>query len=75
MDLTTKGHGGVGPYIGLCTIVASFGIADATVKGGLVGDLSLMCPEIMQVNLISYNIFEFPRLENLFRYNISARYK
>ncbi|CAH8389466.1 unnamed protein product [Eruca vesicaria subsp. sativa] len=48
LDLTTKGHGGIGPYMGLCTIVASFGIADATVKGGLVGDLSLMCPEIMQ---------------------------
>ncbi|KAJ0264945.1 hypothetical protein HA466_0013270 [Hirschfeldia incana] len=48
LDLTTKGNGGIGPYIGLCTIVASFGIADATVKGGLIGDLSLMCPEIMQ---------------------------
>ncbi|CAA7046962.1 unnamed protein product [Microthlaspi erraticum] len=48
LDLTTKGHGGVGIYIGLCTIVASFGIADATVKGGMIGDLSLMCPELIQ---------------------------
>ncbi|KAL1214618.1 Equilibrative nucleotide transporter 4 [Cardamine amara subsp. amara] len=48
LDLTTKGHGGIGPYIGLCTIVASFGLADATVKGGIIGDLSLMCPELIQ---------------------------
>jgi equilibrative nucleoside transporter 1/2/3 len=48
LDLTTKGHGGIGHYIVLCTIVASFGLADATVKGGLVGDLSLMCPELIQ---------------------------
>ncbi|CAN8246225.1 unnamed protein product [Cochlearia groenlandica] len=48
LDLTTKGQGGFGHYIGLCTIVATFGIADATVKGGLIGDLSLMCPELIQ---------------------------
>ncbi|KAG2312526.1 hypothetical protein Bca4012_027076 [Brassica carinata] len=48
LDLTTKGLGGIGPYIGLCAIVSLFGIADATVKGGMIGDLSLMCPEIIQ---------------------------
>ena len=49
LDLTTRGRGGIGPYIGLCAIVASFGLADATVQGGMIGDLSLMCPELIQV--------------------------
>ncbi|KAL1214616.1 Equilibrative nucleotide transporter 3 [Cardamine amara subsp. amara] len=48
LDLATKGRGGIGPYIGLCALVASFGLADATVQGGMVGDLSLMCPELIQ---------------------------
>ncbi|XP_010455849.1 PREDICTED: equilibrative nucleotide transporter 4-like isoform X2 [Camelina sativa] len=48
LDLATKGHGGIGNYIVLCTIVASFGLADTTVKGGLIGDLSLMSPELIQ---------------------------
>ncbi|KAG2330695.1 hypothetical protein Bca52824_001875 [Brassica carinata] len=48
LDLTTRGRGGIGPYIGLCAIVASFGLADATVQGGMIGDLSLMCPELIQ---------------------------
>ncbi|KAF3502096.1 hypothetical protein F2Q69_00042005 [Brassica cretica] len=30
LDLTTRGRGGIGPYIGLCAIVASFGLAEAT---------------------------------------------
>jgi equilibrative nucleoside transporter 1/2/3 len=48
LDLATKGRGGIGPYIGLCAVVASFGLADATVQGGMIGDLSLMCPELVQ---------------------------
>ncbi|XP_033135546.1 equilibrative nucleotide transporter 3 [Brassica rapa] len=48
LDFLTKGHGGIGPYIGLCAIVASFGLADATVQGGMIGDLALMCPELIQ---------------------------
>ncbi|KAJ0242914.1 hypothetical protein HA466_0201740 [Hirschfeldia incana] len=48
LDFVTKGHGGIGPYVGLCAIVASFGLADATVQGGMIGDLSLMCPEFIQ---------------------------
>lgn len=48
LDLATKGRGGVGPYIGLCLIVASFGLSDATVQGGMIGDLSLMCSEFIQ---------------------------
>ncbi|CAN6972303.1 unnamed protein product [Brassica rapa subsp. trilocularis] len=48
LDLATKGRGGIGPYLGLCTIVASLGLADATVQGGMIGDLSLMCPELIQ---------------------------
>ncbi|PHU26432.1 Equilibrative nucleotide transporter 5 [Capsicum chinense] len=48
LDLATSGRGGVGNYIGICAIVGFFGIADAHVQGGMVGDLAFMCPEFMQ---------------------------
>lgn len=49
MDLATGGKGGIGVFVGLCIISAAFGVADAHVQGGMVGDLSLMCPEFIQV--------------------------
>jgi equilibrative nucleoside transporter 1/2/3 len=49
VDLVTSGEGGVGPYIGICAVVAALGVADAHVQGGMVGDLSFMCPEFVQV--------------------------
>lgn len=52
LDLATSGKGGVGPYIGICAIVGSFGVADANVQGGMVGDLSFMRPEFIQVFLL-----------------------
>ncbi|KAL3519622.1 hypothetical protein ACH5RR_017771 [Cinchona calisaya] len=48
LDLGTSGKGGLGNYIGICVLVAVFGVADAHVQGGMVGDLSLMCPEFIQ---------------------------
>ncbi|XP_055809265.1 equilibrative nucleotide transporter 3-like isoform X2 [Solanum dulcamara] len=48
LDLATSGAGGLGNYIGVCVIVAAFGVADAFVEGGMVGDLSFMCPEFIQ---------------------------
>ncbi|KAK7313846.1 hypothetical protein VNO77_39048 [Canavalia gladiata] len=48
MDLATSGKGGIGPYIGLCAFSARFGIAHAHVQGGMIGDLSFMCPEFIQ---------------------------
>ncbi|XP_059301463.1 equilibrative nucleotide transporter 3-like isoform X1 [Lycium ferocissimum] len=48
LDLATSGTGGLGNYIGICAIVAIFGVADAFVEGGIVGDLSFMCPEFIQ---------------------------
>ncbi|CAK9174800.1 unnamed protein product [Ilex paraguariensis] len=48
LDLATSGKGGIGNYIGVCVLVSSFGVADAHVQGGMVGDLSFMCPEFMQ---------------------------
>ncbi|KAH8511996.1 hypothetical protein H0E87_009256 [Populus deltoides] len=48
VDLVTSGEGGVGPYIGICAVVAALGVADAHVQGGMVGDLSFMCPEFVQ---------------------------
>ncbi|XWS15653.1 hypothetical protein CRYUN_Cryun34aG0020000 [Craigia yunnanensis] len=48
VDLATSGRGGIGPFIGICVIVGCFGIADAHVQGGMVGDLSFMFPEFIQ---------------------------
>ncbi|KAK6154678.1 hypothetical protein DH2020_008926 [Rehmannia glutinosa] len=48
IDLATSGKGGIGNYIGICVFVAAFGVADAHVQGGMVGDLAFMCPEFMQ---------------------------
>ncbi|XP_073156156.1 equilibrative nucleotide transporter 3-like isoform X1 [Henckelia pumila] len=48
IDLATGGKGGIGNYIGICAFVAAFGVADAHVQGGMVGDLSFMCPEFIQ---------------------------
>ncbi|XP_028078307.1 equilibrative nucleotide transporter 2-like [Camellia sinensis] len=44
LDLATSGKGGIGTYIGICTISGAFGVADAHVQGGMVGDLSFMLP-------------------------------
>ncbi|KAJ4977527.1 hypothetical protein NE237_002633 [Protea cynaroides] len=48
LDLATSGKGGIGHYIVLCVISGSFGVADAFVQGGMVGDLSFMTPEMIQ---------------------------
>ncbi|KAF5941549.1 hypothetical protein HYC85_019191 [Camellia sinensis] len=48
LDLATSGKGGIGTYIGICMISGAFGVADAHVQGGMVGDLSFMLPEFMQ---------------------------
>ncbi|RWR73133.1 equilibrative nucleotide transporter 3-like protein isoform X2 [Cinnamomum micranthum f. kanehirae] len=48
LDLLTSGSGGIGPYIGLCAICATFGVAEGHVQGGMIGDLSLMSPELLQ---------------------------
>ncbi|KAF5183220.1 Equilibrative nucleotide transporter [Thalictrum thalictroides] len=48
LDLATSGKGGIWTFIGVCGASAAFGIADAHVQGGMVGDLSFMCPEFVQ---------------------------
>ncbi|XVF25922.1 hypothetical protein REPUB_Repub13aG0255600 [Reevesia pubescens] len=48
LDLATSGRGGIGPFIGVCAIVGAFGVADAHVQGGMVGDLSFMLPDFIQ---------------------------
>ncbi|XP_052178591.1 equilibrative nucleotide transporter 3-like isoform X2 [Diospyros lotus] len=48
VDLASSGKGGIGPYIGICAISGAFGVADAHVQGGMVGDLSFMLPEFIQ---------------------------
>ncbi|KAM6551796.1 hypothetical protein CsatB_001604 [Cannabis sativa] len=48
VDLVTSGKGGLGPYLGICVLVGAFGLADALVQGGMVGDMAFMLPEFMQ---------------------------
>ncbi|KAK1424588.1 hypothetical protein QVD17_19921 [Tagetes erecta] len=48
LDLVTSGKGSIGSYAGICLLVAALGVADALVQGGMLGDLSLMCPEFIQ---------------------------
>ncbi|KAF8414008.1 hypothetical protein HHK36_002006 [Tetracentron sinense] len=48
LDLATSGKGGIGTFIGICAISGAFGVADAHVQGGMVGDLSFMRPEFIQ---------------------------
>ncbi|CAL5183352.1 unnamed protein product [Lathyrus oleraceus] len=48
LDLATSGKGGIGPYLVICFLSACFGVADAFVEGGMVGDLYFMCPEFVQ---------------------------
>uniref|UniRef100_A0A7N0TKM3 Equilibrative nucleoside transporter n=1 Tax=Kalanchoe fedtschenkoi TaxID=63787 RepID=A0A7N0TKM3_KALFE len=48
LDLATSGKGGLGTFIGICVVSAAFGVADAHVQGGMVGDLSYMAPEFIQ---------------------------
>lgn len=49
IDLGTSGKGGIPNYIGICVLVSCFGLADASVQGGIVGDLAFMHPEFNQV--------------------------
>ncbi|KAF9587495.1 hypothetical protein IFM89_003434 [Coptis chinensis] len=48
VDLATSGKGGLGTFIAICAMSGAFGVADAHVQGGMIGDLSLMCPEFIQ---------------------------
>ncbi|PPS18172.1 hypothetical protein GOBAR_AA02391 [Gossypium barbadense] len=59
MDLATSGKGGLGTFIGICIISGVFGVADANVQGGMVGDLSYMRPEFIQLFFAISSFFEF----------------
>lgn len=48
LDLATSGKGGLGTFFGVCAISAAFGVADAHVQGGMLGDLSYMSPDFIQ---------------------------
>jgi len=52
LNLATSGRGGIGSFIGVCVISAAFGLADAHVYGGMIGDLSMMTPEFLQVTTV-----------------------
>ncbi|KAG6484413.1 hypothetical protein ZIOFF_052928 [Zingiber officinale] len=41
------GKGRLGIFIGVCIASAIFGVAGGYVVGGMVGDISLMCPELI----------------------------
>lgn len=59
LDLATSGKGGIGSFLGVCVISAAFGLADAHVQGGMIGDLSLMRPEFVQVAMVSFVCLRF----------------
>ncbi|XP_047966176.1 equilibrative nucleotide transporter 3-like [Salvia hispanica] len=48
LDVGTSGKGGAANYVGICLLVAGFGLADAFTQGGIVGDLSFMDPTFLQ---------------------------
>lgn len=48
LNLAISGKGGLGSFIGICALSGAFGVADAHVQGGMVGDLSFMQPEFLQ---------------------------
>ncbi|KAK4846882.1 hypothetical protein QYF36_022953 [Acer negundo] len=47
----TSRKGGNGTFIRICAISAAFGLVDAHVQRGMVGDLSFMTPELVQQGL------------------------
>ncbi|KAF9683488.1 hypothetical protein SADUNF_Sadunf04G0018800 [Salix dunnii] len=53
LDLVSSGKGGIGNFICICAIACSFGVGDALLQGGMVGDLFFMCPEFLQASLFS----------------------
>lgn len=61
LDLATSGKGGLGTFIGICAISGAFGVADAHVQGGMIGDLAYMLPEFMQVYFLPTDIFHLLR--------------
>ncbi|MQM18340.1 hypothetical protein Taro_051329 [Colocasia esculenta] len=65
LDLATSGRGGIGAFIGVCIISGAFGVADAHVQGGMVGDLSLMCPEFIQARILGQLTVIHPKYESM----------
>ena len=51
MNSAASGEGGLGIFLAICALSGAFGVADAHVQGGMVGDLSYMQPEFIQVIL------------------------
>ncbi|CAL1406772.1 unnamed protein product [Linum trigynum] len=48
LDLATSGKGGLVAFVGICIVSGLFGVADAHVQGGMIGDLSFMHPQFIQ---------------------------
>ncbi|CAI0550154.1 unnamed protein product [Linum tenue] len=48
LDLATSGKGGLIAFVGICIVSGLFGVADAHVQGGMIGDLSFMHPQFIQ---------------------------
>ncbi|XP_027928551.1 equilibrative nucleotide transporter 3-like isoform X1 [Vigna unguiculata] len=48
VNSAASGEGGLGIFLAICALSGAFGVADAHVQGGMVGDLSYMQPEFIQ---------------------------
>lgn len=57
--MASGGKGGIVPFLSLCVLSAAFGVGDALVQAGMVGDLSLMCPQLVQVLFNFFDIIWF----------------
>ncbi|KAG5378188.1 hypothetical protein IGI04_026030 [Brassica rapa subsp. trilocularis] len=48
VDIVTKGKGGITPFLLLSIVSAGFSVASALVEGAMIGDLSCICPDLIQ---------------------------
>ncbi|CAN7126677.1 unnamed protein product, partial [Brassica rapa subsp. narinosa] len=48
VDIVTKGKGGITPFLLLSIVSAGVGVANALVEGAMIGDLSCICPDLIQ---------------------------
>jgi solute carrier family 29 (equilibrative nucleoside transporter), member 1/2/3 len=62
VDVASSGGGGVAAFVAICLIAGGLGVADGHVQGGLTGDLSLMCPEFLQVPFFKKKCFPNKKL-------------
>ncbi|XP_042428484.1 equilibrative nucleotide transporter 3-like [Zingiber officinale] len=54
VNLGPKSKGGLGIFIGVCITSAIFGVVGSYVVGGMIGDISRMCPELIISLMVAF---------------------